>query len=110
MCAWHSPIPKTKYMRNKGKICIETNCSSVAKIKGRCTICYNRNRREKGEVNMINKELKKLEKHLKKRPDEKLIKGYKEAMKDYKDTGNEQCKYAADIIKKEIDTRGLKIE
>lgn len=58
----------------------------------------------------INKEMKKLENHLKGKPDEKLIKGYKQAMKDYKDTGNEECKAAADIIKKEIDTRGLKVE
>ena len=57
----------------------------------------------------IEKEMKKMEKHLKSKPDEKLIKGYKEAMSDYNQTGNEQCKVAADIIKKEIDRRGLEI-
>ena len=51
----------------------------------------------------VNKELKKLENYLKNRPDDKLIKGYKDAMKDYEETGNEQCKVAADVIKKEID-------
>ena len=58
----------------------------------------------------VEEQMKKLEKHLKKRPDHKLINGYKNAMKDYKETDNEQCKVAADIIKKEIDKRGLKIE
>jgi hypothetical protein len=56
------------------------------------------------------KEMKKLEKHLRKRPDEKLIRGYATAMKDYDVTGDEECKIAADIIKKEIDRRGLKIK
>ena len=56
------------------------------------------------------KALKKMEKDLKGRPDEKLIAGYKRAMKDYEESGNEQIKVAADIIKKEIDSRGLKIE
>lgn len=58
----------------------------------------------------VEKETKKLEKHLKGKPDEKLIKGYKEAIKDYENTGDEQCKIAADIIKKEIDKRGLKLK
>ena len=58
----------------------------------------------------VEKEMKKLEKHLMSRPDDKLIKGYKEAMTDYQTTGNEECKVAADIIKKEIERRGLKIE
>jgi len=56
------------------------------------------------------KALKKMEKDLKGRPDEKLIAGYKRAMKDYEESGDEQIKVAADIIKKEIDSRGLKIE
>jgi len=56
------------------------------------------------------KEMKKMKKHLMKRPDEKLINGYKNAMKDYEETENEQCKIAADMIKQEIDRRGLKIE
>jgi len=58
----------------------------------------------------MNRELKRMEQHLKKRPDEKLIKGYKAAMLDYEETGNEQCKIAGDIIKREMDRRGLKIE
>lgn len=53
--------------------------------------------------------MKKLEKHLMGKPDEKLIKGYKEAMNDYRTTGNEECKLAADVIKKEIERRGLDI-
>ena len=56
------------------------------------------------------KELKKLAKYLKKRPDEKLIAGYKQAMIDYENTGYEHIKLSADVIKKEIDRRGLKIE
>ena len=57
----------------------------------------------------VSKQMKKMEKHLKGRPDQKLIDGYKNAMADYDATGNEQCKIAADIIKKEIDRRGLKV-
>jgi len=34
----------------------------------------------------VNKELRRMEKHLKGRPDGKLLKGYKAAMKDYDDT------------------------
>jgi RNase H-fold protein (predicted Holliday junction resolvase) len=52
----------------------------------------------------------KMKEHLKTRPDEKLIKGYKLAMTDYERTGNEQCKMAANTIKEEIDRRGLDIE
>lgn len=58
----------------------------------------------------IQKEMEKLEKYLKDRPDNKLINGYKRAMKDYEETNDERCKLSADIIKKEIDRRGLKIE
>lgn len=58
----------------------------------------------------VKKQMKKMEKHLKNRPDEKLIEGYKRAMQDYEDTKNEQCKSSADIIKQEIDRRGLEIE
>ena len=55
----------------------------------------------------VKKELKKMEKHLKKADDKKLIDGYKNAMKDYEKNKNEQCKMAADLIKKEIDRRGI---
>jgi len=58
----------------------------------------------------VKKAMKDMEEHLKTRPDDKIINGYKNAMKDYKETGNEQCKIAADVIKKEIDRRGLKVE
>jgi len=57
----------------------------------------------------IKKQLKDMEKHLKTRPDEKLISGYKNAMKDYEETGNDHCKLAAECIKKEIDRRGLTV-
>jgi hypothetical protein len=42
-------------------------------------------------------------------PDEKLINAYKNAMKDYKEKKDEKIKTAADVIKVEIDRRGLKI-
>jgi len=58
----------------------------------------------------VKKELKKMQNDLKNKPDEKLINGYKEAMKDYKETKDEQCKIAADLIKAEIYRRGLMIE
>ena len=41
--------------------------------------------------------------------DEKLIIGYKNAMKDYEEKKQEQIKVAAMVIKQEIDRRGLKI-
>lgn len=58
----------------------------------------------------IKKEIKKMEKHLRTKTDEKLIKGYKEAIKDHEVTGNEQCMMAAGLIKKELDRRGLDYE
>jgi len=58
----------------------------------------------------VKKEMKKMEKHLKGRPDEKIIEGYKQAKYDYEQTNDEQIKMAMDIIKKEIDRRGLKVE
>jgi len=42
--------------------------------------------------------------------DNKLIEGYKKAMDDYKKTGNENIRDAAEIIKKEIDRRNLYCE
>ena len=99
---------KRKNMENRGKICKEPNCKSGAKVKGYCRnhycLIYYRRKKE-----MLKEELKKLEAHLKKRPDEKLINGYNKAMNDYKRTKDRQIKLAADIIKKEIDRRGLKI-
>jgi len=62
------------------------------------------------ELPDVNEEITKMKEHLKTRPDEKLINGYKQAMKDYEETGNEQCKYAGEHIKAEIDRRGIKIE
>ena len=41
--------------------------------------------------------------------DEKLISGYKKAMKDYKEKKDEKIKVAVDVIKTEIDRRGLKV-
>lgn len=51
-----------------------------------------------------------MSKYLKSRPDEKIINGYKNAMKDYENTGDEKRKIAANIIKQELDRRGLKID
>ena len=58
----------------------------------------------------IRKEMEKMEKMLKEKPDEKLIDGYNRAMKTYDRTGDEQHKRAADMIKKEIKRRKLKVE
>jgi len=51
-----------------------------------------------------------MKRHLANRPDEKLIKGYQRAMKDYEETGDEKIKSAADAIKQEIDKRGLSVD
>jgi len=58
----------------------------------------------------VKKVLADMNAHLQSRPDEKLIAGYQKAMKDYEETENPQAKIAADMIKKEIDRRGLDIE
>ena len=47
---------------------------------------------------------------LKKRPDEKLINGYKQANKDYIETGNYQCKIARDLIGSELKRRGIEVK
>ena len=62
------------------------------------------------DVPNVESEIKKMQEHLKERPDEKLINGYKHAMKDYEETGRLECKLAGDCIKAEIDRRGIKIE
>lgn len=63
------------------------------------------------EENMkVKNVLKKLMGNLKEKPNEKLISGYKQAMKDYKETDDIKCKCAADLIKKEIDRRKLEVE
>jgi len=64
---------------------------------------------EEGLTN-IKKTIKKLNAHLISRPDDKIIAGYQKAMKDYEESGNQQAKIAADLIKKEIDRRGLDVE
>ena len=58
----------------------------------------------------VKKKLLEMNMHLQSRPDEKLINGYKQAMKDYEETGKEDYKIAGDLIKNEIERRGLKIE
>jgi hypothetical protein len=42
--------------------------------------------------------------------DEKLIEGYKKAMKDYEEKKEDKIKVVANVIKTEIDRRGLKVE
>ena len=61
-------------------------------------------------MNGVKKILNKMVKDLSKKPDENLIRGYKKAMKDYKETGNEQCLRAAEFIKIELDKRNIEVE
>ena len=61
------------------------------------------------DIPNIKKELKNMQKMLKGKDDEKLIEGYKKAMIDYDITGNEQCKNAALLIKRELDDRGIEV-
>lgn len=58
----------------------------------------------------IKKIMKQMMSDLSEKPDENLINGYKKAMEDYEETGDKKHKIAADIIKKEIDRRGLEVE
>jgi len=62
------------------------------------------------DVPNVEDELNKMQEHLKTRPDDKLINGYKNAMKDYEETGRIECKLAGYCIKAEIDRRGIKVE
>lgn len=62
------------------------------------------------DVPNVENEVNKMQEHLKSKPDEKLINGYKEAMKDYEETGRIECKLAGDCIKAEIDRRGIEID
>jgi hypothetical protein len=62
------------------------------------------------KVNEAKKAVSDMKAHLRTRPDEKLIKGYKMAMADYERTDDYRCKAAADQIKEEIDRRGLEVE
>jgi len=62
------------------------------------------------DILKVKKELKTMEKHLASKSDEKLIKGYHDAVRDFDTTGNEQCMAVASIIKNELDKRGLTYE
>lgn len=59
---------------------------------------------------MVTRMLKKLEKDLANKPDANLLNGYKKAMEDYEKTGNIHCKLAGDVIMKEMERRGIKLE
>ena len=56
----------------------------------------------------LKEELEKLQKYLKERTDFEVIRGYKEAKADFEKTGNPMIEGALDIIKKELDRRGIK--
>lgn len=58
----------------------------------------------------VKKALKEMQKFLTESSDEKLIEGYKNAMKDYEDTKDEQKLRAADFIKKELKRRDIDTE
>jgi len=58
----------------------------------------------------INKEMLKLAEHLKGKSNEKLIEGYKNANKDYKNTRNIRIKCARDMIGKVLEQRGIDLE
>ena len=55
----------------------------------------------------IEKMMESLAKHLKSKPDDKLIVGYKEAMKDYEERKDTNSKFAAEFIEKELKRRGM---
>ena len=56
------------------------------------------------------KKIKTMYNDLKNISDEKLIEGYKKAMKDYEEKKDEKIKVAAEVLKKELDRRRLKVE
>jgi len=54
--------------------------------------------------------LMQLNTDLQDKPDDKLIKGYKNANKDYIETNNYQCKVARDLIGNELKRRGIDLD
>jgi len=58
----------------------------------------------------IQKELKKMQKHLENATDDSLIRGYKEAKADYENTGEQEISIVCDLIKAELDKRGVNID
>ena len=63
-----------------------------------------------GEISKMKKVVNELNYHLSTTKDEKLIEGYKSAIQDYKRSGNEEILRAAEIIKKELEKRGIEVE
>ncbi len=61
-------------------------------------------------IDKVRAKLMQLNTDLQDKPDEKLIKGYKNANKDYIETGNYQCKVARDLIGSELKRRGIDLE
>lgn len=55
----------------------------------------------------IEKIIESLAKHLKNKPDDKLIIGYKEAIKDFEERKDINSKFAAEFIEKELKRRGI---
>jgi len=62
------------------------------------------------DILKLKKALSKMNSHLSSKTDQELIEGYKNAMKDYRDTNNEKCLAVAEIIKNELVKRGVDIE
>ena len=50
-----------------------------------------------------------MDKKLGETKEEKLIAGYKKAMKDFEETENQNCYIAAQFIKRELDKRNIEI-
>jgi len=50
-----------------------------------------------------------MQSHLSKRPVAKLLKGYHKARQDYLQTGKDEYKVASEIIKAELERRGIPI-
>ena len=51
---------------------------------------------------------KQMKEYLKERTDFEVLRGYREAKADYEETKNPMVKGALDVIKKEMDRRGIK--
>jgi len=63
-----------------------------------------------GKIRKAKKEVEKVVNFLQGMPNESLITGYKSAMDTFEKTQKYEHRVAAEIIKKEIERRGLKIE
>ena len=64
----------------------------------------------KNKLSEVQEALKKMNNDLSDKSDEKLIAGYKNAMKDYNECGDENIRRAANVIRIELERREIDVD